>query len=102
MKKAVWRGNIHGVLRWPKARHRPARIFRRRRRRPSPSTLHRPPCNRPAPPSPHLAAGPRTQTSIASQAEAKGFCLREKGVARASRVLSKRLGVLHGPISGTI
>jgi len=38
-----WRGNVHGVLRRPEAPHRPARIFRRRRRRTSLPTLHRPP-----------------------------------------------------------
>lgn len=74
-----WRGNIHGVLRWPKARHRPARIFRRRS---SSSTLHRPPSITMQPPGAAVAS-PRTQTSIASQAEAEDFCLRDKEIAPA-------------------
>jgi hypothetical protein len=61
-------GDIHGVLRWPKARHRPARIFCRR---PSSSTLHRLPSISMQPSGAAVASPQARAFKQASQAKQK-------------------------------
>lgn len=62
------RGDIHGVLRWPKARHRPARIFCHR---PSSSTLHRLPSISMQPSGAAVASPQARAFKQASQAKQK-------------------------------